>query len=860
MKRLLIALTLVTATTAVPAAEPPDLINFQGVLRDASGAPEGVPSPQSFDMVFRFYDQQAGGSEILVDRHTAGDSVQVTVAGGLFNVELGSGAVNDGTGPGVYTSLAQVFRDHGEVWLRIEVAGEVLSPRVRVIATAYALNADHLDGRDAGFFLDTSTTTQTKAGKLILDASSIPGAYAIEGRGPGAGGYFMDTDNPSTHAKLGIGDKGIEARGYGMGGIFYDTDGTSEAHAAWGTTGVWGSGSTIGGTFSDSNNTGYANVGIGDTGIEAFGTARGGLFQDTNNTGYAIVGVTNRGIEGYGSELGGYFKDTGNTAETKVAVGDKGIEARGSGMGGIFYDTGGTSEAHVAWGTTGVWAAGTLVGGHFEDSDGSGYANVGIGNTGIEAYGGSNYGDDGIYATGYSGGDFESSDSSGGRAIVGDSNYGIFATHPEMPSDFLVEGGYPFAQVARLLGATHYKVYGSGTVSFVQNHPERSDRVVVYAAPEGNEVAVYTRGTARLVNGEARVELGETFKWVANPDVGLTAQLTPHAEPVALAVTSLDTETLMVRGPKDGPQDLVFDYTVWGLRIGYEHMPNVQEKTRFAPLPSREDVAAYREEQQELARTSALERFKAMRAASGETEVLDMSRSRALIDAIDRFDPEIDGTLQQQWERRSERNDTQPRAVTASAPPVDGVEPTFETPPRPDAAGAALQGGRRIADDEGHVYARSFRPSATNIAGLIQAAEPVRPGDVLVIDPEQPGMVSLARTVADAGVFGIVAEESGVVLGAEQPRQADSEETEPAMPGVREGAEPLPVPVALSGIALCKVDAGYGAIRPGDLLTTSVTPGHAMVAHEPRPGTILAKALEPLDAGTGLIKVLVMLR
>jgi hypothetical protein len=33
-----------------------------------------------------------------------------------------------------------------------------------------------------------------------------------------------------------------------------------------------------------------------------------------------------------------------------------------------------------------------------------------------------------------------------------------------------------------------------------------------------------------------------------------------------------------------------------------------------------------------------------------------------------------------------------------------------------------------------------------------------------------------------------------------------------------------------------------------------------MRSGDPRPGTVLGKALEPLDAGTGMIKVLVMLR
>ena len=71
---------------------------------------------------------------------------------------------------------------------------------------------------------------------------------------------------------------------------------------------------------------------------------------------------------------------------------------------------------------------------------------------------------------------------------------------------------------------------------------------------------------------------------------------------------------------------------------------------------------------------------------------------------------------------------------------------------------------------------------------------------------------------------------------------------------------PAAVAVALSGTVFCKVDAGYGAIRPGDLLTASPTEGHAMRSRDAAPGTILGKALEPLDSGTGRIRMLVMLR
>ena len=124
------------------------------------------------------------------------------------------------------------------------------------------------------------------------------------------------------------------------------------------------------------------------------------------------------------------------------------------------------------------------------------------------------------------------------------------------------------------------------------------------------------------------------------------------------------------------------------------------------------------------------------------------------------------------------------------------------------------------------------------------------------------------RSAADSAVFGIVAADPGVVLGAEpsadQAARLEVESgEEQAAQTVDEADAVVPVlrtPVALSGMALCKVDAGYGSILPGDLLTTSPTPGHAMLALDPRPGTILGKALEPLDTGTGLIKVLVMLR
>jgi hypothetical protein len=76
------------------------------------------------------------------------------------------------------------------------------------------------------------------------------------------------------------------------------------------------------------------------------------------------------------------------------------------------------------------------------------------------------------------------------------------------------------------------------------------------------------------------------------------------------------------------------------------------------------------------------------------------------------------------------------------------------------------------------------------------------------------------------------------------------------------------VPVAMMGVVPTKVTAAGGAIRPGDLLTTSRVPGYAMRAKPVRirgiaiypQGTILGKALQPLRHGRGVIRVLLMSR
>ena len=64
------------------------------------------------------------------------------------------------------------------------------------------------------------------------------------------------------------------------------------------------------------------------------------------------------------------------------------------------------------------------------------------------------------------------------------------------------------------------------------------------------------------------------------------------------------------------------------------------------------------------------------------------------------------------------------------------------------------------------------------------------------------------------------------------------------------------------GKVFCRVDASYGSVAAGDLLTTSPTIGHAMKAADRSRafGAVLGKALKPLAGGRGLVPVLVTLQ
>jgi hypothetical protein len=130
----------------------------------------------------------------------------------------------------------------------------------------------------------------------------------------------------------------------------------------------------------------------------------------------------------------------------------------------------------------------------------------------------------------------------------------------------------------------------------------------------------------------------------------------------------------------------------------------------------------------------------------------------------------------------------------------------------------------------------------------ITGAESIEPGMVVAIDPDHPGQLRIADKAYDRTVAGCVSGANGLNPGLTMEQEGT----------VAEGA----LPVALSGRVYCWADASYGPIQPGDLLTSSDTPGHAMrvTDYTQAQGAVIGKAMSSLKEGRGLVLILVTLQ
>ncbi|NUO79530.1 hypothetical protein HUU05_05590 [candidate division KSB1 bacterium] len=161
--------------------------------------------------------------------------------------------------------------------------------------------------------------------------------------------------------------------------------------------------------------------------------------------------------------------------------------------------------------------------------------------------------------------------------------------------------------------------------------------------------------------------------------------------------------------------------------------------------------------------------------------------------------------------------------------------------------------GKAFFENSIHVNGTTTTKILT-ITGGADLAEPfpmsqanIPAGAVVVIDEDNPGKLKLCEKAYDTRVAGVISGAAGVRAGLTMKQEG----------ALEEGRD-----VALTGRVYALATTVNGAIAPGDLLTTSAQPGHAMKATDRSlsHGAILGKAMTRLAAGKGLVLVLVNLQ
>jgi hypothetical protein len=147
----------------------------------------------------------------------------------------------------------------------------------------------------------------------------------------------------------------------------------------------------------------------------------------------------------------------------------------------------------------------------------------------------------------------------------------------------------------------------------------------------------------------------------------------------------------------------------------------------------------------------------------------------------------------------------------------------------------------------GTIQGNNVKANYQDVAEWVPASRAIPAGTVVVLDTDQNNHVLPSSRSYDTRVAGVVSANPGVILG--------------------EGGNGK-VMVATTGRVKVKVDATRAPIRVGDLLVTSDKEGIAMRSQPldlggtpiHRPGTLIGKALEPLEKGIGEILVLLSLQ
>jgi hypothetical protein len=809
MSRLLVLTALcLAASSAALAVGPPHRINYQGVLRDASGAPR----TGSFDMTFRFFDDEDGGAEILVDAHLASGTGAVAALDGLFNVEIGSGNVMDGSAllPGdPYLSLARVFEDFTDVWMEIVVAGEVLVPRVSIVSAPFALqartaldalnadlavNALSLGGLGPSSFLNTSSAAQTKIGNLRTDGTLIAGGNQLRFNAPGAVVSASDTtlvlqagDQPTDSLVLQAGF----APDLGSGMI--RINGESEM-TLWSGNGRFQfmNGNTFAGTAVLTETGQFVAHDLTAENGALFFLPSGAIVSPTVNDLRITAGYDD------GDDL---FLNAGNdSSDGAIEIrGDSAVTVR-SGNGQVDFVNGATGGALATLASNGRFTA-------TQDLVALGQQ-LHLGTPGTTRIVHSALLDD---LTLYRDDDNDDSDARFAIYTNGGTEQMRIEDGNEAPAKFdgaVTVNGLDYAEAFWVTDPT---LVAGEVVAF---DPARPGFVVRATDADGMRLA-------GVISERPGFVTGGSFDAEEAADLELASSM-HAARDEGDDATAREISALLERKRAERQRPVALAGRL-PVRVDAAYGP-----IRAGDALTASQTPGYARVQQEAGPSIGI--------------------------ALESFDGPGTGTVL----AFVQRGHHTPAATLAEAQAVQAVQEervrNLEArAPDPTSVGQVLPSSLQVVLD-------ALRPRSMGLAETFAVSEPVEPGDVLVVDRRAPGHYARCSEAGDPTVVGVVAADPGVLLGGDIRRVRD-ETPAPSQAELEQRFGATRAAVALSGTVRVKVDAGYGSIVPGDLLISSPTAGHAMRAPDPAAqGTVLGKALEPLATGVGTIRMLVVVR
>lgn len=165
---------------AQTAVTPPGLIDYQGTVLDVNGSPIAPTTPTNYQLIFRIYTAQSGGTPLWGEQQT------VTVSNGLFTVQLGGGT-SDGIDPNF--PISQVFSSNSVNGFAVPTASRYLgvtvvippatpqtaaeiTPRLAFLTTPFSYSASHAATADSANGVVTATPGSSFSGTIASTAIS----------------------------------------------------------------------------------------------------------------------------------------------------------------------------------------------------------------------------------------------------------------------------------------------------------------------------------------------------------------------------------------------------------------------------------------------------------------------------------------------------------------------------------------------------------------------------------------------------------------------------------------------------------------------------------------------------------------